>query len=281
MLNRVISSNVAFVTGETLIRDVVVLMTERNISSVLVKNEAEEIIGIITERDIVQKFTLLDVSDKLTRMSNVIMSRPVVFVRLDDIPNGVIDLHLRMKIRHFPVLSAAEPIVANVAGILSITDIARSFLAARGHDSNPALAPLAAADLGHAPRQLLILAKPASAGFFSSLFTRLGYNTQILAEPSVQLGAERQQPRPLLFDMDGFETQELRNLIKMTKQYRGALILATSNPQIVQLFKRHLDPTHQDIFMKPIDISYVDWLITHKWHYPMLEKGAKTPPRAS
>ena len=70
-----INSTVSFAKHDMLMQDVVKEMIDKKISSVLVEDDKGMIVGIITERDIVRKFTLLDLEDKLQRTVATIPTR--------------------------------------------------------------------------------------------------------------------------------------------------------------------------------------------------------------
>jgi macrodomain Ter protein organizer (MatP/YcbG family) len=34
---------------------------------------------------------------------------------------------------------------------------------------------------------------------------------------------------------------------------------------LIPVFKRHMDAKHQEIAMKPLDLSYLSWLLQKRW----------------
>jgi CBS domain-containing protein len=262
----VVNTNVVFVSDQTLIQDAVKIMVERKISSLLVTDSEDSVVGIITERDIVQKFTLLEMPDKLTHVVNTIMNRPVIFVSLANLDHDIARLHIEKRIRHFPVLQGAEPRRENVVGILSVTDILRRYL--ETYYDAPKLAAGPGLKLPEQPeghRRLYVLAKtPAIAEPYLTIFARLGMKTAFVADFARFVG-EATAADALLFDLDGYFPRELSNPLVMARKFRGDVIMATSNLALLTGMRRFLDKSHQDILVKPIDFSYGHWLLTNKW----------------
>jgi CBS domain-containing protein len=257
-----INSNVAFVRQEMLIQDAVQEMINQNISSILVEDDKGHIVGIVTERDIVRKFTLLDVGDKLTRTVGTIMTRPVEFVLVKDFHKQIVKLHLERRIRHFPVLSAQPPIRENLVGIVSITDIARNYMIAEAQGTKKSSATEPAA----AKAVVGVLASNRNlVNAYIDIFNNLGFAgrevTDILkyaAEPD----AARQT---LILDLDGYTDQQIHEMIPVAVRAKFYLVMTTSQPTLVPVFKKYIDRDHQEIAMKPIDISYISWLLQSKW----------------
>ena len=125
----IISPSVIFTKQDEIMEQVIARMIDDKVSSVLVTNEDEEIVGIVTERDIVRKFTLLSKSDKLKAKVITVMTRPVNFVYLDSIDEDIAHLHSNFGIRHFPVLSSNKATLENLVGMLTSTDIFRLWIA--------------------------------------------------------------------------------------------------------------------------------------------------------
>ena len=107
---------------------VVQKMIDERVSSILVKDDHENIVGIITERDIVRKFTLISKRDKLKAKVITVMTRPVSFVRLDFLDKDISQLHNKLGIRHFPILEGNEARLDKLVGMLTSTDMFRIWL---------------------------------------------------------------------------------------------------------------------------------------------------------
>ena len=258
-----INSNVSFVPQGMLIQDAVQEMIDKNISSILVEDEHDMVVGIVTERDIVRKFTLLDVGDKLTRTVGTIMTRPVEFVQVKDFHKQIIKLHLERRIRHFPVLSDKEPKKSNLVGIVSITDVARNYMMAEQNRTD------VAKDNAPAPIQKIavgvLTSNRSATNTYIEIFKNLGFDAREVSDIHKFASEDDAAHQTLILDLDGYNDQQTHELIPIAVRAKFYLILTTSQPNLVPIFKRYLDREHQEIAMKPIDISYVTWLLQSKW----------------
>lgn len=257
MKKDLIKTNIIFVSETDLIQDVVKTMIEKEVGSVLVRNEQQNVVGILTERDIVRKFTLLDVEDKLTRTVNTVMSRPVKFVTIQDIPNEIGIIHMQTGIRHFPILNGKEPKVNSVVGIVSLTDLGRHYVTESKNNKQILSLPT---------RPLAILAKNTSvAGPMARVFRELGFKIDHIQDFHAFVNQNPKMDQPLIFDLDTFPERELKVLITAVNKYKGDTIIATSNPSLVAMFRRFIKSDHKYIAIKPLDFSYCHWLLTKKW----------------
>lgn len=105
-------------------------MISNKISSILIIDEGREIIGIVTERDILRKISTLDVDMKLARPIRTIMARPVKFVYEESLLSDIKILYHSLQCRHFPVLKKKDSPtnLDSLVGIVSATDIFRHTL---------------------------------------------------------------------------------------------------------------------------------------------------------
>jgi CBS domain-containing protein len=259
-----INSAVSFAKHDALMHDVVKEMIDHKISSVLVEDDKENIIGIITERDIVRKFTLLDVEDKLDRTVSTIMSRPVEFVQVKDVHKQIIKLHLEKRIRHFPVLSAKEARKENLIGIVSITDIARHYMIqetsrASNIDSSSS-GGLERASVSK-PRVGVLASNRSMVNTYIEIFKGLGFLVQEVTDiHKFAVSADATQ-RALVLDLDGYSDQQVHEILPVAVKSNVFLLLTTSKPGLLPVFKRYLNASHQEIAMKPLDMSYISWLL--------------------
>lgn len=259
---KLINSNVVFVHQDTLIQDVVHEMIKNNISSVMVEDSTGHIVGIITERDIVRKFTLLDMQDKLTRTVGTIMTRPVAFVQLKDFREQIVKLHLEQRIRHFPVLSAPENKRENLVGIISITDVARFYML---EDQGKKNQPTGVTSVNK-PVVGVLTSKRSFTNSYISLFNKLGFDTREVSDLHQFATELHTEKHTLILDLDGYADKDLHSLIPIAVKAKFHLIMTTSQANLVPVFKKYIDHDRQEIAMKPIDISYLSWLIVNKWH---------------
>ena len=256
-----INSNVVFVSHDTLMQDAVKQMIDLGISSLLVLDDKDQVAGIITERDIVRKFTLLEMSDKLTRTVSTVMTRPVMFAALKTFHKDCVKMHLDHKVRHFPVLSGPEPTKENVVGIVSITDLARHFIAleqGRGIKENKP-------DNAARPIIGVLASQVALTNNYIHIFKNMGFDAREVLDIHQFAMASDAGDRTLIFDLDGFSDRDTHDLIPVAVKSKCQLVLTTSQSKLVPIFKKYIDQEHQNIAMKPIDISYLSWLLMRKW----------------
>ena len=258
-----INSTVSFAKQDMLMHDVVKEMIDKKISSVLVEDDKENIVGIITERDIVRKFTLLEVEDKLNRTVATIMSRPVEFVQVKDVHKQIVKLHLDKRIRHFPVLSAKEPKKENLIGIVSITDVARNYMIeeqAKASGKQPATGGVQEA-ASASPILGVMASNRNLVNTYIEIFKGLGFSAQEVPDLHKFAGAADAANKALILDLDGFHDAQVHELLPAVVKSKVFLVLTTSKHSLVPVFKRHLNANHQEIAMKPLDISYLSWLL--------------------
>lgn len=97
------------------------LMAEINVGAVLVKKR-NNISGIFTERDYLQKIALKSRSSKDTAVSEV-MSSPVITAGPEDTVQQCMETMTRCRCRHLPVVDGEE-----LLGIVSIGDLVKAIL---------------------------------------------------------------------------------------------------------------------------------------------------------
>jgi signal-transduction protein with cAMP-binding, CBS, and nucleotidyltransferase domain len=100
-MRELIKRRLVFVDAEQTTTDVVATMRDQNISSILVLNRDRHVAGIVTERDIVQKFTLLEKHEKLHASVAAFMTRPVAFARLSHLEEDVRTMFFQKHLQHF------------------------------------------------------------------------------------------------------------------------------------------------------------------------------------
>lgn len=106
----------------TSVLDALKLMTEKNISALLIMQEGQ-MLGIFTERDYARKIVLQGKASKDTPISEAMTSNPVTVTLADSI-----DLCMQMMtekhIRHLPVATANQAV-----GMVSIGDVVKFIIA--------------------------------------------------------------------------------------------------------------------------------------------------------
>ena len=236
-------------------------MNTKSISSLLVVNDDGRIVGIVTERDVMRRLTLLDVADKLERAIGTIATREVHFVDHRRIHETIVKLHFEKGIRHFPVLKGPEPTLTNLAGMLTVTDLLRYYL----RDEATRAAEQAAEDDGELPRKVAVVTfKPEAFAHYKRALSRPTVKpVELPPKETVNFfKTHAKGEMPLVIDMDGWPVKKLGSLIALAKPYKGQLILTVSHPDVVTLFRKFLAKGRQTIAAKPFDPDYLVWLLT-------------------
>jgi CBS domain-containing protein len=107
------------VSPETSVRELVSLLSERNIGAVLVSTAEQAVSGIVSERDVVR--SLAGGADVLDRSVQDIMTSSVETAQPDQTVHELAKLMTEHRIRHVPVLQNGD-----VVGIVSIGDVVKS-----------------------------------------------------------------------------------------------------------------------------------------------------------
>lgn len=115
------SHHVVTVPKEAPVLEVIRLMAEHHIGSVLVMQD-DELIGIASERDYARKVILQGRSSADTPVG-VIMSQPVVCVGPTDTVQTCMELMTSRRIRHLPVIEGGR-----VLGMVSIGDLVKAVI---------------------------------------------------------------------------------------------------------------------------------------------------------
>jgi len=109
------------VDADETVFDAINLMAQVNIGAVLVQN-GDEISGIFTERDYLQKIALKSLSSQETRVGDV-MTSPVISADPEDSIQRCMETMTACRCRHLPVVKDGK-----VLGIVSIGDLVKRML---------------------------------------------------------------------------------------------------------------------------------------------------------
>ena len=113
---------VVSVGPETPVLDVIRLMAEHHIGSVLV-TQGGRLVGIATERDYARKVILQGRSSSDTPVAHI-MSSPVVTITAHDTVQKCMQMMTDRKVRHLPVMEGGD-----VIGMVSIGDLVAAVIA--------------------------------------------------------------------------------------------------------------------------------------------------------
>ncbi len=95
------------------------LLSERRIGSVLVRDGSGEVLGILSERDVVRGIALHGAAALAMPVSGF-MTREVVFAKPSDTVDQVLALMTERRFRHLPVRDGGQ-----LVGIVSIGDVVK------------------------------------------------------------------------------------------------------------------------------------------------------------
>ena len=110
------------IAPEASVFDAMRLMADRNIGALLVM-EADEVAGIITERDYARKVVLMSRSSKETAVREI-MTSAVMYVRPGQTSDECMMLMTENRLRHLPVMEGKR-----LLGIISIGDLVKDIIA--------------------------------------------------------------------------------------------------------------------------------------------------------
>jgi CBS domain-containing protein len=112
-------SQVVMVTPETRIATIVRELTAKSIGAVVVSEDSVNLLGLVSERDIVKSLGVFGARTLELRASDVMVRRPVT-CQPDDTITWVMAEMTRQRVRHLPVVEGGR-----LHGIVSIGDIVK------------------------------------------------------------------------------------------------------------------------------------------------------------
>ena len=115
-------SDVASVTPDTMVRDALRIMAEKNIGAIVVMNN-DKLVGIFSERDYARKIILKDKSSKTTPISEIMTSEELVTVKPGTSIDDCMVLMTDRRIRHLPVVENEK-----LLGVISIGDLVKHII---------------------------------------------------------------------------------------------------------------------------------------------------------
>lgn len=121
-LLRAKGGSVITVTPSTPVTEVLALLKEYNLGSVVVSVDGRQITGIVTERDVVRR--LVEGSDFLTGPVVEIMTAEVYTCQPQESVQSLMATMTNRRIRHLPVVDDQ----GRLSGIISIGDVVKSHI---------------------------------------------------------------------------------------------------------------------------------------------------------
>jgi CBS domain-containing protein len=112
--------DVAIVSVETSIEEAVQILAERRIGALVVADSARQILGIVSERDIVRALARSGAGGLEGTVATIMTSKVVTCSEIDTI-NHVMERMTEGRFRHLPVVEDGR-----LAGIISIGDVVKA-----------------------------------------------------------------------------------------------------------------------------------------------------------
>lgn len=99
-------------------------MVERNIGSLIVVDEKNNPVSILTERDYLEKVIVLGRTSKTTRVGEIMSAKALVCVKSTDTLTHCMELMAAKRVRHIPVVDEGK-----IVGLVSIGDVVKELTA--------------------------------------------------------------------------------------------------------------------------------------------------------
>lgn len=112
-------NEVVMVSDTMVVKDVVALLTARGIGAVLVTDAASDVVGVLSERDVIHGLAQSGPAI-LEQTARSLMTSPVLTCRPTDSVAEVMSLITHRRIRHVPVVENGQ-----LLGIVSIGDLVK------------------------------------------------------------------------------------------------------------------------------------------------------------
>jgi len=111
------------ISPDASVLDAITLMADKSIGSLLVMDDDENLLGIVTERDYARKVIVKGRSSRETRVSEI-MTTEVMTATLDNRVDQCMELMTNRKVRHLPIVDDNQ-----VVGLISIGDLVQAIIA--------------------------------------------------------------------------------------------------------------------------------------------------------
>jgi len=112
-----IIKNVKTISPEDTVKEAASVMSRNNIGSLVVINSNKKVVGIVTERDIIEKVNARDKLASRVRIDDIMTSK-VITIDANALIDDAVYLMVKHRIKKLPVLDNNE-----LVGIVTATDI--------------------------------------------------------------------------------------------------------------------------------------------------------------
>ncbi|MCG8606415.1 CBS domain-containing protein [bacterium] len=110
------------IKAESMVHEAIQLLVEHNIGALLVLDQSDKLVGILSERDILRESTNEERNLRSTPIKDV-MTKNVIIGLPDDKTDYTLGVMTKNRIRHLPIMDGE-----NIAGIISLRDVVRAKL---------------------------------------------------------------------------------------------------------------------------------------------------------
>ena len=111
------------IAADASVFDAIKMMADESIGSLVVLDENDGLVGIVTERDYARKVIVKGRSSNDTRVSDI-MTADVLTTSCDDTVNSCMEIMTEKKMRHLPVVEDGR-----VIAMISIGDLVQAIIA--------------------------------------------------------------------------------------------------------------------------------------------------------
>lgn len=122
-ISDIMTTNVATLEPQATVMDAAKVMQAHNIGSIPVCNKDHQLLGIVTDRDIIVRNIANDGDPRTTKL-DALMTKQVVWAEPDMDINQAIQLMIQTKIRRLPVVKNMK-----LVGIIALGDLATNIKA--------------------------------------------------------------------------------------------------------------------------------------------------------
>jgi len=119
-VRQLMTRDIVKVPTPTTVKEAAALMKKNGVGSLLV-NDGKDLVGIVTETDIVHKIVGLDLSPQMTQVESI-MSYPLLSIEAEHPVEEAAELMIRNGVRHLAVTEKGQ-----VVGMISMRDLLRPF----------------------------------------------------------------------------------------------------------------------------------------------------------
>lgn len=122
----IMSKKLIKISADSTAFEVAKMMSEYRISSVILTDGQDKIVGIITERDLVREICTRDLLSSKTPIISVMYNLlPLITIDKNSSIEEAAALMIKNGVRHLPVVAEDEKNANHIIGMITTTDIAR------------------------------------------------------------------------------------------------------------------------------------------------------------